>query len=372
MRCSARGSRPPRGSGSARCWRSASAARDATLVRGLDVAERRARLRVLALMTNVAAMNKTNLLELDESLRLGELAEERARAQGLSRCCYWALWARVVVHDVRGDRPKPSARRPMRSRSMPRLEPDRATSPAVCNFATVHADTDPERCIRLMTAAGGPLLERADQSWVSWLLMVLVPCAIAVGRIEDADRWARARPRWRRGCACPRAGARRALAGRGGACARRRPRGRRAGHRGGARPPPRLGSPIDALNAQLVAGRALAAAGDGDAGVALLQRVAADGGRHGAGRAATRPARELRRLGTRISARRRRAALRQRRADRARARRRRAGRPRQLEQAGGRDALPLREDDRAPPLAHLREARRALARRAGCPVRLAG
>jgi DNA-binding NarL/FixJ family response regulator len=57
-----------------------------------------------------------------------------------------------------------------------------------------------------------------------------------------------------------------------------------------------------ATTARLLAGRALGAAGEREEALALLQRVAADAARGGALRLRDEAARELRRLGTRISA----------------------------------------------------------------------
>jgi len=71
-----------------------------------------------------------------------------------------------------------------------------------------------------------------------------------------------------------------------------------------------LGALLDAEDARLLEGRALAAVGYEAAARAALQRVAADAGRAGAGRLHDAAARELRRLGTRVSAEGRRAARR--------------------------------------------------------------
>ena len=60
-------------------------------------------------------------------------------------------------------------------------------------------------------------------------------------------------------------------------------------------------APLDAAEARLLAGRALAAAGRPEEAKRALQRVAADAGRGRAGRLHRQAARELRRLGTRVS-----------------------------------------------------------------------
>ena len=121
---------------------------------------------------------------------------------------------------------------------------------------------------------------------------------------------------------------------------------------------------LDSIVARLLAGRALAAAGERDAAVDVLQRVAAEAGARSAALYVDAASRELRRLGSRLSAAGRRGG---------REPARRARSPsgsRDIaalvaqgahEQGGGRGAVPVGEDDRAPPLARLREAGRALA-----------
>jgi DNA-binding NarL/FixJ family response regulator len=64
----------------------------------------------------------------------------------------------------------------------------------------------------------------------------------------------------------------------------------------------RAGAPLDALEARLLAGRAYSAAGDAEPAKDALQRVAADAARGGALRLRDDAARDLRRLGSRVSA----------------------------------------------------------------------
>ena len=213
-----------------------------------------------------------------------------------------------------------------------------------------------------MVAAGGPLLEGVDETWRTWLLLVLVRAAIATERLDEARDWAAELVRHAEAMALP-AGAVR------GACAQaelllapaRPPRPGRvamaAAERAG-----RIGARRDELAARLLAGRALAAAGDRTEAVALLRAVTVDAARGGAFMTRDAAARELRRLGSRVSVENRRAVGGEARgAHRARARRRAARRRGPAEQAGRRRALPEREDGRAPPLARLREVRRPFA-----------
>ena len=148
-----------------------------------------------------------------------------------------------------------------------------------------------------MTAAAGPQLEHADPTWRSWLLLRLVRATLATGAVHDAEALAEHRRAARRSPGLP-AGAVRA------ACARAElllARGRAAEAlalaQGRVAAAERVPAPLDALEARLLAGRALAAAGHRRAAETALQHVADDAERSGARRLQRAAARELRRLG---------------------------------------------------------------------------
>ena len=158
-----------------------------------------------------------------------------------------------------------------------------------------------------MVSAAGPLLERVDQSWRTWLLAQLVHAALALGRTAEAERWTavieeRAALMPTIGTRSRAAGARAAMLLAGGEPAEA---ARLAGATADAAA--LANSRLDAMPALLIAGRAHAAAGDRDAAVAALQSVAQHAGQGGAGLFVEAAARELRRLGTRLSAESRRA-----------------------------------------------------------------
>ena len=188
------------------------------------------------------------------------------------------------------------------------LEPTTATATTLGNVAATWVNEDPERCIREMVGAAGPMLERVDRSWSTWLLGVLVRAGIALGRLAEAEAWcARIEERavaTETPGARARAGTARAelLLARGDAAAAARLASETADR--AAREQMRL----DSFVARLLAGRALAAAGERDAAVETLQRVAEEAGRRGAGLYVDTASRELRRLGSRLSAAGRRAA----------------------------------------------------------------
>ena len=188
-----------------------------------------------------------------------------------------------------------------------RVEASTATVTSLCNTAAISVDEDPERCIREMVSAAGPLLERVDQSWRTWLLAQLVHAALALGRTAEAERWTavieeRAALMPTIGTCSRAAGARAAMLLAGGEAAEA---ARLAGATAAAAT--LANSRLDAMPALLIAGRAHAAAGDRDAAVAALQSVAQHAGQGGAGLFVEAAARELRRLGTRLSAESRRA-----------------------------------------------------------------
>src|SRR5829696_148732 len=161
-----------------------------TLRRGTEVAERSGQARMVIFMSALRAFNLTNSLDLEEGLRVSEAAEERARLAGQEAPLYWALWARVLLKHFAGERAEAERAAAEALSMLPRMELDRGVLTGICTFAALYVDTDPERCVREMTTAAGPMLERADTSWGTWLLHELVLAGLAVGRIDDAERWA--------------------------------------------------------------------------------------------------------------------------------------------------------------------------------------
>jgi DNA-binding NarL/FixJ family response regulator len=136
---------------------------------------------------------------------------------------------------------------------------------------------------------------------------VLVHAALAVGRVDEAREWAAELARHAEAMALP-AGAVRAASARAeillatGEAAE-------AGHvaMAAAEAAGRMGARRDELAARLLAGRALATAGDRTEAVAVLRAVSVDAARGGALRWRDAAARELRRLGSRVSVENRRA-----------------------------------------------------------------
>ena len=161
-----------------------------TLARGVDVVRSTGHGGLLPALLYARGMMRINLLELDPCIMDLEAAEESARLLGLVAVEQWTLSALAGAYVERGD-PVETARA---VRAFPRIadaaETTYASITARCNVGATWLLTDPERCIREMLEAGGESLEHVDPTWSSWQLRVLVRAALALGRLEDAERWA--------------------------------------------------------------------------------------------------------------------------------------------------------------------------------------
>jgi DNA-binding CsgD family transcriptional regulator len=270
--------------------------------RAIAVARSTRQDRVLPMLASVRSMLYEHHLQLDESLHDAESATESARLLGHEGLLQQALITQANIHWLRGERAEAARFRAECVDVVSRLEPSTLTITALANAAAQFAEEDPERCIRDMTAAGGPLLERVDLSWGTWLLGVLVRAAITLGRIEDAERWAERIGERAALTLSPGTIARAASAQAELLLARRDGAGAAGIATAAADDADAAGMRLDAIAARLCAGRALGAAGERDAAIALLQRVAADAGRGSAGLFVEEASRELRRLGSRLSA----------------------------------------------------------------------
>ncbi|MDW5594797.1 BREX system ATP-binding domain-containing protein [Conexibacter stalactiti] len=277
-------------------------------VRALNVARATRQGHMLAPLSTGRTMGLVGLLDLDAAAREAEEAEEIARLQGVQYQLYWSLWTRAWVHWERGE-----------TTACERVSSECAQMAATlddesvmirtgrCNMAALRAAQEPEAAIEQMLDAGGPLLEQVDTEWSSWLLLQLVRAGVAAGRIEDAQRWsdhltAHAQRMGIAGTTARAlmAQAELALAAEDGRAAALL--AHQAATHGAA-----VGLQLDDVGARLLEGRALALAGDRDAALTVLHRVVADAAAAGAMRLHDAAARELRRLGARVSAEARRA-----------------------------------------------------------------
>ena len=206
-------------------------------------------------------------LDLDAALADAEAAEACAQDQDAANPLLLAVCVLAMIHHQRGDLAAADRAAEACARVARTLEPSGTTRLAACILASRHADQDPERC----------LLE----------MLALARAAVAAGRLEDAERWAHSR--------LARA---EVLLARGDAAGAARLAAEAATDAG----------PLGAVEARLLAGRALDASGETQRAKAELQYVAAQAARARALPLRDAAARELRHLGTRVAAPGRRAA----------------------------------------------------------------
>ena len=270
----------------------------ATAGRALSIARSTHQDQTLVALLDVRAIALWQLLDLDGALREAETAEEIARLQGIPYMVQHTLWLRALTHHYRGETADAERAAHESAQLLRSFTPRTWTRHSRCVLAALR---EPQDCLREMQAAAGPRLERLEPSWSSWLSLVLVRAAVAGGRVDDAQRWAdELRSRAAR-LALPASAARATCARAELLLVRGDPAAAELAERA-ATTADASGAPLDATDARLLAGRALAAAGDADRAKTMLQRVAADAGRGGALRLRDAAARELRRLGTRVSA----------------------------------------------------------------------
>ena len=272
----------------------------ATLARGVDVVRSSGRGGLLPPLLYARGMMRINLLEVDPCITDLEAAEESARLLGLVTVEQWTLAALAGAYVERGD-PVETARA---VRAFMRIadaaETTYASITARCNVGATWLPTDPERCIREMLDAGGESLERVDPTWSSWQLRVLVRAAIALGRLEDAERWAalaesRVRERELPVGAARAAGAHaEVLLGRGQSTAAV------VLSRDALARAESTESAYEVLESTIVLGRALAADGQPAEAIKLLQGAVDRAGRVSALRFRDAAAAQLRELGVRV------------------------------------------------------------------------
>jgi DNA-binding CsgD family transcriptional regulator len=284
------------------------AAASATAARIHGLMRRSGQSQGLVTLLGLRAISRLALLDLDEAVQHADAAEEVARLQRVPHLLHFALWLRAVVHDARGEAAEVDRAVREAQRLLGEIEPSKLSRTGDCDLAYLGAPNDPQRAIDEMQAAAGADLVHADPTWRSWLLLRMVRAAIAAGRLDDAERWARIATEHTGRLRLP-AGAARASCARAEVLLARGEAARALALASEAvAAAERAGAPLDALEARLLAGRAHAAAGDADAAKEALQRVAADAARGGALRLRDDAARDLRRLGSRVSADGRRAA----------------------------------------------------------------
>jgi DNA-binding CsgD family transcriptional regulator len=274
-----------------------------TFVRALDIARATRQGHMLAPLSIGRSMGLVGLLDLDTAAREIETAEEIARLQGVQYQLYWALWTRAWIHWERGE--TSACERVAAECASMHLGLDEDSGQVRTGRATLaalRAESEPAVAIEQLLSAGGAELELVDQSWLTWLELQLVRACIAAQRLDDAERWTT----HLRGVAdrlgLP-ASCARALQAQAELALARDAAGDAVGlAREATALAQSVGMGLDDVGSRLLEGRALAAAGERDEALAVLHRVVADAAALGATRLHDAAARELRRLGARVSA----------------------------------------------------------------------
>jgi DNA-binding CsgD family transcriptional regulator len=147
---------------------------------------------------------------------------------------------------------------------------------ALAHNATVRLAADPERLLSELTATGGPRLEQLDPSAVTGLLLTATRAAVALGRLDEAERWAEVTVRIAGGPQRPASAVRGVRARAEVLLARGQPRAAARLATSAVNDAERLGLRQEELGARLLAGRALRDSGQSEAARIELQRVATD------------------------------------------------------------------------------------------------
>jgi DNA-binding NarL/FixJ family response regulator len=265
----------------------------ATAARGLELVHRTGHAQLLVPLSVLAASALTERLDLNAAARHVDDAAESARLQDVPHLSELVLLARLPLHELRGEGSEAAQAAEDVSALLPRLPEGFAVRSLRAAAAALHAERDPERCIHELE----PLLE-PDVELTSRLLLVLVRCAVALGRHDDAERWAERCAQYAGSMRLPASAARAAIA-RGEVLLARDGDAVEVAHDAIAVAAAASARRDEAV-ARLLAGRALAAKGETERAKATLRRVADDARQGGAHALVGEAARELRRLGTRI------------------------------------------------------------------------
>jgi DNA-binding CsgD family transcriptional regulator len=276
---------------------------DALLERGATLARRTGQDWALAALLSFRAMSRWNLGDLPGALAALEEGIATARLCGATAVLGHALSLACNLLVRAGDRAAGERAGAEALRILAAQQPDLLTATSRLNAVLfMWADRDPARALREATAIAGSSLEATDASWACQLAETLIACSLQVGDLAAARRWAERATalaeHTRLPLALAKAASARALARIGDGDAAGAVAAAREGVAGAAPlGPPHVGF------ARAVLGRALAAAGEREAAAAELQAAAAELEACGLQRAHDATAREIRRLGGRVSGR---------------------------------------------------------------------
>ncbi len=257
---------------------------------------------------------------LAEAAEHADAAVEAARLLGNRQMLCFALTADAWVSALSGELPRARASGAEAMALLDGLDDSVLSRATPVHVAAAQLEAgEPERCLAAMSAGGAPEFADVEPGRRAWLYGVLARAELALGRRGAAEAWVErgeaaaaplTLPYAEAAVLCARALV--ALDGDGGAAngdgeaTGRGPAAALAAATRAAELADSVGAVIQAARARTLAGRAAAAA-DPAAAVALLERAESELAACGALRLRDEAARELRRLGRRAGARRRRA-----------------------------------------------------------------
>lgn len=276
---------------------------DTLLERGATLARRSGQDFVLAALLTFRGMSRWNLGDMPGALAAVEEGVETARLVRANATLGHALSLACNLLVRAGDRAAGERAGAEALRILATQQDDVLTATSRLNAVLfMSLDVDPARALRDAAAVAGPWLEETDPSWTCQLAEYLIVSSLAIGDPVAARGWAErataVSEHTRLPLALAKAASARALVlSADGAHA-----DAIAAARDGAARTEAIGAPHRAF-AQSVLGRVLAAAGETDAASAQLHGAAAEFAACGLQRAHDTTAREIRRLGGRVSGR---------------------------------------------------------------------
>ena len=120
----------------------------ATAARGLELVHRTGHAQLLVPLSVLAALALTERLDLDTAARHADDAAESARLQDVPHLRELVLLTRLPLHELRGEWSEAAQAIEDVAALLPRLPDGFAVRSLRATAATLHAERDPERCIR--------------------------------------------------------------------------------------------------------------------------------------------------------------------------------------------------------------------------------
>ncbi|MDO8209062.1 LuxR family transcriptional regulator [Conexibacter sp. CPCC 206217] len=276
---------------------------DALLERAATLARRSGQDFVLAALLTFRGMTRWNLGDMPGALATVEEGIETARLMRSDATLGHALSLACSLLVRAGDRAGGERAGAEALRILATQQPDVLTATSRLNAALfMSLDADPARALRDAAAAAGPWLEQTDPSWICQLAEYLILCCLQLDDRETARGWAQRATAVAEHSRLPLALAKAASARALVLSADGDDAGALAAALEGVVRADAIGTPHRAF-ATSVLGRVLATAGENDAAAAELRRAASEFDACGLQRAHDAAAREIRRLGGRVTGR---------------------------------------------------------------------